>query len=183
LPAAQPSEGPVVPSESAPAEPTSEPGISIPGRRLSNRDFELVIRRAAELQAKEGEGLNDEGMEQTEALRIGREIGLSTQHLHRALLEVTGTADRESGFLVKLYGPAGIHAGRTLPGTPAEVAKVLERYLVDREYLAVQRRFPDRTRYVRATGMVAAMGRGWSQVITRAPLRGVASLVVSVRHI
>lgn len=151
-----------------------------PGRRLSNRDFELVIRRAAELQAKESEDLSGDGIDEAEALRIGRELGLSTQHLHRALVEVSGDAQAESGLMVKLFGPGRVTVGRTVRGTASEVALILERHLVEREYLAVLRRLPDRVLYTRATGVGATVGRAMSQAFNRSPLLPVSNLDVSV---
>lgn len=149
-------------------------------RRLSNRDFELVIRRAAELQAKESEGPDADGIEEGEVLRIGRELGLSTQHLHRALVEVSGDRTTESGFFTRLYGPANVRAGRTIRGSSSELAQLLERHLVDREYLVVLRRLPERILYTRAQGMAAALGRATSQMVNRSPLLAVSNLEVAV---
>lgn len=149
-------------------------------RTLTNRDFELVIRRAAELQAQEADRGFGDGIAEAEVLRIGRELGLSTQHLHRALVEVAGDAQTETGWLVKLFGPAHVRAGRAIPGTAVEVAATLERHLTEREYLAVLRRLPGRILYTRATGVAAAVGRATSQVFNRSPLLSVGNLEVSV---
>lgn len=152
----------------------------VPGRRLSNRDFELVIRRAAELQAREAEDFSGEGIDEAEALRIGRELGLSTLHLHRALVEVSADAQTESGLMVRLFGPGKVTVGRTVRGTAPEVAQILERHLVDREYLAVLRRLPDRVLYTRASGVGATVGRAMSQAFNRSPLLPVSNLDVAV---
>lgn len=149
-------------------------------RRLTNRDFELVIRRAAELQAKEAEGPDADGIEEGEVLRIGRELGLSTQHLHRALVEVSGDRTIESGFFTRVFGPANVRAGRTVRGSPGELAALLEKHLVDREYLVVLRRLPDRVLYTRAQGVAAALGRATSQMVNRSPLLAVSNLEVAV---
>lgn len=156
-----------------------EPPADLPANRLSNHAFEQVIRRAAELQARDAEDVGGDGIDETEVLRIGRELGLSTQHLHRALVEVKGAEEPESGVLGTLFGPARIHAGRTIRGDAREIATALERHLVEREYLAVLRRFPDRVVFTRASGVVAALGRASSQVFNRSPLLGVPNLEVS----
>jgi hypothetical protein len=154
---------------------------SHPERRLSNRDFELVIRRAAELQAREAEDVGGAGMTEDEIMRIGRELGLSTQHLHRALAEVGSDIVRESGLFVRLFGPANVRANRAVAGEVEDIARLLERYLVEREFLTVLRRFPDRVLYTRATGFAAAMGRATSHILSRSPLLKVGNLEVGVR--
>jgi hypothetical protein len=150
-------------------------------RKLSNRDFEMVIRRAAELQAREAEEFLGEGISEAEVLRIGRELGLSSQHIHRALAETAGVQPQETGVADKLFGPEYARAGRAVRGEPETVAKALEWYLVEREYLAVQRRFGDRVTFTRASGMFAVMGRATSQMFSRSPLLKVANLDMAVQ--
>jgi len=157
------------------------PGSTRPERILSNQDFEMVIRRAAELQAREAEGGGTEGLSESEALRIGRELGLSTRHLHQAIAEVAVADSEPPGMLTRLYGPPVVRASRSVMGDPDAIAKLLERYLVEREYLAVLRRFPDRVIFTRATGVVAALGRASSQIFSRSPLLKVANLEMAVR--
>jgi hypothetical protein len=161
-----------------PDRPTEKSGL--PERRLSNRDFEMVIRRAAELQARESEGFGGEGITEAEALRIGRELGLSTQHLHRALAETGGMPVGEAGVMDRLFGSNVVRAARAVPGEAENVARLLERYFVEREYLVVQRRFADRVVFTRATGVAAAMGRATSQIFSRSPLLSVGTLELSV---
>ena len=160
-----------------------EPTENLPARRMSNRDFEMVIRRAAELQARDSEGSDSDGIEEAEVLRIGRELGLSTQHLHRALVEVKGSEADETGVFAKLFGPAHVRVGRTLRGDPKEIASVLEGYLVAREYMAVLRRMPDRVVFTRATGASAAVGRAMSKAFNRTPLLPVVNLEMASQRL
>ena len=141
----------------------------------------MVIRRAAELQARDAERFGAEGISESEALRIGRELGLSTEHLHRALAEVSDTTPPEGGLLLRLLGPRVVHASRIMPGDAAAISAKLERYLVEREYLTVLRRFPERIVLTRASGMAAAMGRATSQIFSRSPLLRVENLELSAR--
>ncbi len=56
---------------------------------MSSAQLERVIQRAAELQtARESvpDRLND-----AEVMRIGEEVGLESQHVHRALIELPGS--------------------------------------------------------------------------------------------
>ena len=158
--------------------------VGVPAeRRLSSRDFELVIRRAAELQAREAEGLGSDGLTEAEALRIGRELGLSAEHLHKALAEVGSPGPPESGLLMQTFGPRTVHASRVMPGRAEDIARRLEQYLLEREYLAVLRRFSDRVVFTRASGMAAAMGRATSQIFSRSPRLGVDNMEMSVRSL
>lgn len=158
-----------------------EGGSNLPVPRLSNRDFELVIRRAAELQARESEDrFGGDGISESEVIRIGRELGLSTPNLQRAIAEMTGAAPEE-GVLTSVFGPTTVRASRAIRGDAAEVAKRLERHLEEREFLAVLRRFNDRVVFTRASGMMATMGRAASQMFSRSPLLKVTNLEMSVR--
>lgn len=156
-------------------------GLPVPEPPLSNRDFELVIRRAAELQARESESAGQEGMSRLEVVRIGRELGLSTKHLHQALAEVASGEQSESGLLARLFGPLQVRAGRSVAGEMEQVAQTLERYLVEREFLTVVRRFPGRVLLTRASGIGAAVGRATSQLFGRSPLLKVTKLEFSVQ--
>jgi hypothetical protein len=156
-------------------------GSNLPVPRLTNRDFELVIRRAAELQARESEErFGGDGISEGEVFRIGRELGLSKENLQRAIAEMSGSVPEE-GVLTSMFGPTTVRVSRALRGDAAEVAKVLERYLEEREYLAVLRRFNDRVVFTRASGMVASMGRAASQMFSRSPLLNVTNLEMAVR--
>ncbi len=158
-----------------------EGGSNLPVPRLSNRDFELVIRRAAELQARESEErFGGDGISEAEVIRIGHELGLSTPNLQRAIAEMTGAAPEE-GVLTSVFGPTTVRASRAIRGDATEVAKALERYLEEREFLAVLRRFNDRVVFTRASGMIATMGRAASQMFSRSPLLNVTNLEMAVR--
>jgi hypothetical protein len=152
-------------------------------QRLSNEEFEMVIRRAAELQAGSAEEPGADGLSEEDALRIGRELGLSGAHLGRALAEVRGGAVDESGVMVKVMGPSRYSASRAVSGEAGAVARTLEEYLVDDQYLVVQRRLADRTVFVRARGILAAVGRTTGELFRREPPLGVENLEVSVRQL
>lgn len=158
-----------------PDQPQSE-------RTLSSRDFEMVIRRAAELQAREAdESGGGDAMSSAEVLRIGRELGLSTRHLHQAMAEVGDSGTRESGLLSRLFGPVQVRVGRTVPGSPSDVSRLLEAYLIEREYLSVLRRLPDRVLLTRASGVIAAVGRVTSRIHSRSRPLSLSNLEMSVR--
>lgn len=155
--------------------------VKAPGQLLSSQEFEAVIKRAAELQARAAEQHGSEGMDPAELVRIGQELGLSTTHLQQAIAEVRGGGAAESGMLYKLFGPAQIRASRTVPSDAEDVREELERYLLDREYYTVLRRFHDRTIYEQASGVHAAVGRSMSQAFGRSRLLGFSKLEVAVQ--
>lgn len=149
-------------------------------RRVSNEQFELVIRRAAELQAEADEGVA-EGLSEEEVLRIGRELGLTGANLQRALAEVRRKTTAPTGALDRYMGAAEATAGRTIPMEPDRARALLEGHLVQREFYEVQRRFPDRLLLVEASGVGAAIGRAASQLFQRLPRLRVPNLEVAVR--
>lgn len=110
----------------------------------------MVIRRAAELQARAAEDPAGGALTEAEAIRIGREIGISPVHLRRALAETGATDVAPASLADRTLGPGWVRASRTVMGSANEVRTELDRYLVGRERLAPVRRFPDRTLYSKA---------------------------------
>jgi hypothetical protein len=131
---------------------------NLPARRLSSQQLEAVIRRAVELQTA-ASGPPDEGISEAEVVRIGQELGLDPGAVRRAIGELRGGAPEERGALVRAMGPRLAYASRTVRRPAAEVRALLEAYLCRCEFMLVQRRFADRTRFVRDTGFAAGMGR------------------------
>jgi hypothetical protein len=125
----------------------------LPERRITPQQFEQVIRRAAELQARGLESPDSEGMSEAEVLRIGREIGISPVHVRRALAESVVGDQRPATLGERVFGPAWVSASRAVPGDADGVLARLDEYLVRRERLAPIRRFAGRMIYEKARGM------------------------------
>lgn len=159
-------------------QPAPRPGGGLPARRLSNQELEAVIRRAVEIQT--AAGTPDEGIPEAEVLRIGQELGLDPVTVRRAITDVRGRPPQETGILARTMGPGTLRASRTVRKNAAAVGLLLEEYLLKCEYMVVQRRFPDRTRYVRGTGFAAAMGRGMRVFSQSHKAMDLAQLDVSV---
>jgi hypothetical protein len=155
-PPGQPGRG--QPAQQPAVQPAPQPGGGLPARRLSSQELEAVIRRAVEIQT--AAGTPDEGIPEAEVLRIGQELGIDAVTVRRAITDVRGRPPAERGILAKTMGPGTLRAARTVRRNAAAVGLLLEEYLLRCEYMVVQRRFSDRTRYVRGTGFAAAMGRG-----------------------
>lgn len=137
------------------------PPSNLPARRLSSSELEAVIRRAVELQSAQSAqaGAPEEGVSEAEVLRIGQELGLEPVLVRRAISDVRGRAPEDHGALGRVMGPGVVRAARTVRRPAAALGMHLEEYLVRCEYMVVQRRFRDRTRYVRGSGMGAVLGR------------------------
>ena len=161
---------------------TSPPGeSSVPARRLTSQELEGVIRRAVELQA--ASGASDDGIDEAEVVRIGRELGLEPVHVRRAIADIRSRPPEEEGAMASLMGPGRVRAARTIRSPAAAVGTLLEQYLVRCEYMHVQRRFPDRTRYVRDSSLAAGFGRMARQIGTRELRLGLKELDVGVSAI
>jgi len=145
-------------------------GSGLPARKLSSTELEAVIKRAVELQTARETEMTD-GLSDAEVVRIGQELGLEQHLVRRAIAEVRGAPPEEHGMVAGVMGPGIVRAARTIRRPPVELGIFLEKYLLEAEFMVVERRFPDRTRYVRAQGLGAAVGRTFSKVGSRvAPL-------------
>lgn len=98
-------------------------------RRLTRREFDAVIRRATELAAREGESGD---LTEEDLLRIAGDVGLDERHVRKALVELrSGGIGRErDGLAERLFGPETVRAARVVPGSPGEVARTLDEFLV-----------------------------------------------------
>ena len=142
----------------------------------------MVIRRAAELQAKEADQASGgDSMSGAEVLRIGRELGLSTRHLHQAMAEIDEPRRGKEGIISRVFGPDETRASRTVAGSAESVARQLERYLIEKEYLCVLRRLPDRVLFTRAPGAGAVVGRAMAKAFSRSAMLDVPNLEMAVR--
>lgn len=142
-----------------------------------------MIRRAAELQARSAEEAGGEGVSEADAVRIGRELGLSPAHVGRALAEVRAGGVEERGLGVRVMGESRLAASRVIQGDAGTIARRLDAYLLEREYMVVQRRLADRVVYVRAAGVAAAVARTATELFRRAPLLGLENLEVVARQV
>jgi hypothetical protein len=117
-------------------------------RRPSTIDraaLERVLARASQLQASTG----DEPDELTEEqlIELGKEVGLSSQHLRQALAEErtrSPVPDDERGIAASLFGPSRVSASRTVVGKPTDVLATIDAWMKNQEMLIVKRHHADR---------------------------------------
>lgn len=169
-----------MPDDARPPAPRPE-GAGLPARRIGSEELEAVIRRAVEIQAaREGAAAAGEGIDEAEAVRIGEELGLAPDAVRRAIVDVRSRVPAERGPMASLMGPGVVRAARVVRRPAAETGMLVERWLTECEFMAVQRRFPDRTRYARAKGVAAGIGRALRQIGERHQSLGLPTVDVAV---
>lgn len=112
---------------------------------LDRGALERVLARAAELQV--GAGEPEEVLSEEQILELGKEVGLSPQHLKQALAEErtrVALPPDEGGLSAKLLGGARVGASRTVTGKPSDVLEAIDLWMQRQECLQVKRQFSDR---------------------------------------
>lgn len=121
------------------------PGSKLPAARLDRASLERVLARASELQA--GTGDTPDEFTEEQLIDLGKEVGLSPQHLRQALAEERTRSivpDDEHGFAASLFGPSRVRAARTVPGRAADVLATIDTWMQRQELLIVKRHHADR---------------------------------------
>jgi hypothetical protein len=155
-----------------------------PSSRFDRPALERVLARAAELQT--GTGESDEVLSEEQIVEIGKEVGLSPQHLRQALAEErtrVAVPDDTSGVAARLFGGSRVAASRTVRGQPRDMLAAVDGWMQRQECLQVKRQFPDRIVWEARRDLVGAVrrafnvgGRGYA--LSRA--RDVAATAVAV---
>lgn len=133
------------------------------GQGLGRGDLEVIIRRAAELEAQSGSDLPE--LAEEDVLRIAGEVGLSEASVRRALAEhYAGVGASgllvERGWAVRLCGARLVSATRSIPRPAEEVRGELESHFQTSESLRLVRRLPSASLWEPDRGMVASLKRG-----------------------
>jgi hypothetical protein len=135
------------------------------GRYLTRREFEDVMRRAAELASTDSES-EERAMSEEEVLRIGREVGLSEDHVRRALIDMRASG-RSPGGLEALRGSGEVRSSRVVPGGADRVAEELDNFLVAGQLLQAVRRGKDILVYRPAVDWASQVARAASATSSR----------------
>lgn len=110
--------------------------------------LERVLARAAELQAAGGDAVESDALTEAQLIDLGKEVGLSPEHLRQALAEERARgepmAPAAKGLADHLFGVHRVAAQRVVRGTPGQVIAALDRWMQDEEWLRVLRQRPDR---------------------------------------
>src|SRR6185312_8737431 len=125
-----------------------------------SRSIARVLARAAELQSADADPA-DAALNEDQLIEVAREVGLSPEHLKQALAEERSRAQvpEESGVAARLFGPAHVHASRTIKGTAAATLERLDTWLQREESMQVKRRLFDRMLWEPRPGLFSEMRR------------------------
>jgi hypothetical protein len=129
-------------------------------RSLTCREFDEVVRRATELSTSEsnsGDTLLSEG----ELFRIAGEVGLSGEHVRRALVEVRGGVEPES-HIDRVFGPASIRVSRIVTGELDRLTGEIDDFLVASRLLQPVRRGTGVLQYRPAVDWASQLARAAS---------------------
>lgn len=130
------------------------------GRSLTRREFDAVIRRAAELAGSDSDG-PEGSVSEGELFRIAGEVGLSESHVRRALTEVRA-GEVGGGRLDRVFGPAFVRASRVVPGQPEAIALEIDEFLVATQLLQRVRRGETILQYRPAVDWTSQLARAAS---------------------
>lgn len=130
------------------------------GRELTRREFDAVIRRAAELSSSDPDG-SEGALNEGELLRIAGEVGLSEGHVRRALAEVR-SGEVGGGPLTRFFGPATIRVSRVVEGSPESIADEIDEFLVANQLLQRVRRGTTVLQYRPAVDWASKLARAAS---------------------
>lgn len=131
-------------------------------RTLDRAALERVLARAAELQASSAEPTD--GMSEAQLLELGKEVGISGEHLRQALAEEqTRVAVPEApGTLAGVFGAGGASAQRVVRGRPANVLAALDSWMQREECLQVRRKYADRVTWEARRDFLGNIKRGFN---------------------
>lgn len=133
------------------------------GGRLTRRDFDEVMQRAAELAgADRGADGADPAFSDAEVVRIGAEAGLAEQHVRRALAEFRASQGRRRRGVGALLGPGTIRTSRTVACSRRRVAGELDEFMVAGQLLQPVRRKDDLLQYRPAIDWASRVARAAS---------------------
>lgn len=132
---------------------------------LTRRDFDEVMRRAAELAADDPDGAAD-AFSEAEVVRIGREVGLPERHVRRALAEREarggGVEGGWKGALRMLLLRDEVSASRTIERPRARIRRELDDFMVGGQLLQRVRGKDDLLQYRPAVDWVSRVARAAS---------------------
>jgi hypothetical protein len=151
-----------------------------PGRSLKRADFEVVIRRAVELAAAQGD--LDERVSEAELVRIGGELGLPADQVRQALYEQP-QLEVEPHWYDSIYDRPILSESRVVPVKADVTMRRIEEYLSSREYMQLVRRRSGELAFIPAEDAISRLARGLSRPGSRFHMAHARRLIVSVQPI
>ena len=132
-----------------------------PSRALDRSALERVLARAAELQAGMGEA--HESMTEEQLVELGKEVGLSPEHVRQAIAEeqTRVAVPTTEGGATGMFGPSTVWTQRIIAGSQPDVLARLNRYMADDECLRVRRQYKERITWEASRDLVGSVKRGF----------------------
>jgi hypothetical protein len=129
---------------------------------LDRSALDRVLARAAELNAHSVEP--SEGMSEAELVSLGKEVGISPEHMRQALAEerTRVTVPEARGVSGSLFGATSAMASRVVNGTPAAILGALDHWMQKEEILRPKRRFADRLTWEARRDLVGNLQAGFN---------------------
>ena len=106
---------------------------------MTRKEFDEVIRRAAEIAVSEPDG-GDSGLTEQDLFRIAQDVGLEERHVRKALVQVRSSPVTGRGPGVSLFGPKFVVASRVVPGDRDELGKKIDEFMVAGQLLQAVRK-------------------------------------------
>lgn len=131
------------------------------GKSLTRREFDEVIRRAAELAASEPEG-GETALTEQELFRIAGEVGLERRHVEKALTQIRSSPPTSRNPLAALYGPSFVVASRVVPKTRDQLVPVIDEFMVAGQLLQAVRKGQSVLQYRPAVDWASQIARAAS---------------------
>lgn len=115
-----------------------------PPAPLDRASLERVLARAAELQAGQAEPA--EQMSEAQLIEVGKEVGISPEHVRLALAEERTRVQlpEARGVVGGLFGGEEVTASRVVSGSATDILGRLDDWMQKEESLRPKRRFADR---------------------------------------
>lgn len=133
---------------------------SSPSAPLARSALERVLARAAELQAGGAEPA--EQMSEAQLIEVGKEVGISAEHVRLALAEERTRVQlpEERGLIGGMFGASDVTASRVVRGAPAEILARLDEWMQREEGLRPMRRFGDRMTWESRKDLLGSLQQG-----------------------
>jgi hypothetical protein len=157
----------------------------VASQKLSQRQIEFVLRRAAELETRReetGRETQDDDLSVGDLVRLGEEAGLGSDAIMRALGELRRGVlrDEETGALTRTLGPSRLVVSREIPGPPQAIQRAVEKFLRE-QLMTIRRHHGDRIEWERAQGLWPGLARSldFAKRYAFGPVSRVETLIVS----
>lgn len=158
----------------------SEQQATGPGRAIARRDFEAIIRRAAELTLADADA--GDLLTEAEVLRIASELGLPAHHVRQALYELPAITAAPRWY-DRWFEGGVITDTRAVPLGADQLRRRVEDYLSTHEYLQVVRRRPEETVFAPAEDALSRVARVFARPSSRYGLAHAERVVLAVHQL